>query len=138
MNPNYLIVLPYRISRHILQRWSICECRINYDSENPDKRFYIIWHRKPWDGAGWTCLEASFCGVSVAIFNTIGISDIVEHKKNGYLAKPFEAEDLYQDILYCLENQETLSRNSLTKVRQDFNNKNIVDKHISLYKSVLK
>jgi glycosyltransferase involved in cell wall biosynthesis len=83
------------------------------------------------------CLESLFCGVPVTAFNTGGIPDIVEHKNTGYLAKPFDPEDLYQGILYCIENHDELSHNSLIKARRDFNNDDIVQKHIELYKKVL-
>jgi len=83
------------------------------------------------------CLESLFCGVPVAAFNTGGIPDIVEHKKTGYLAQCFDTEDLLNGILYCIDNRDDLSRNSLLKAQNDFNNQFIVQKHIDLYKSVL-
>jgi glycosyltransferase involved in cell wall biosynthesis len=84
------------------------------------------------------CLESLFCGVPVAAFRTGGIPDIVEHKKTGYLAEPFDTEDLYQGILYCLDNRAELSGNSLRKAEVDFNVETIVRKHIELYEKVLK
>lgn len=70
-------------------------------------------------------------------FCTGGIPDIVEHKKTGYLAEPFETEDLYHGILYCIDNHAELSRNSLRKAKMDFNAEVIVKKHIALYKKIL-
>ncbi|GBR74228.1 glycosyl transferase GTB-type super family [Candidatus Termititenax aidoneus] len=87
---------------------------------------------------GLTCLEAAFCGVPVAAFNTGGIPDIVEHRKTGYLAKSFEIGDLARGIVYCLENKKILSENSLAKARRDFSNQAVLEKHISVYKNVLK
>jgi glycosyltransferase involved in cell wall biosynthesis len=83
------------------------------------------------------CLESLFCGVPVAVFNTGGIPDIVEHKKTGYLAQCFDTKDLLEGILYCIENHDELSHNALIKAHNDFNNENIVQKHIDLYKSIL-
>lgn len=83
------------------------------------------------------CLESLFCGIPVAAFRTGGIPDIVEHKKTGYLAEPFEVEDLYRGITYCLENYAELSRNALQKAKIDFNAEMIVKKHIKLYNEVL-
>lgn len=83
------------------------------------------------------CLESLFCGVPVTAFNTGGIPDIVEHKKTGYLAQCFDAEDLLKGILYCIDNYDELSHNALIKARNDFNNKDIIQKHIDLYKTVL-
>jgi glycosyltransferase involved in cell wall biosynthesis len=83
------------------------------------------------------CIESIFCGVPVTAFNTGGIPDIVEHKKTGYLAQCFDSEDLYNGILYCIDNHDELSHNALLKARNDFNNKTIAQKHINLYKSII-
>jgi glycosyltransferase involved in cell wall biosynthesis len=83
------------------------------------------------------CIESLFCGVPVAAFNTGGIPDIIEHKKNGYLAKCFDIEDLYNGILYCIDNHDELSHNAIIKAQKDFNNKDIIQKHIDFYKFVL-
>ncbi|GBR75512.1 glycosyl transferase group 1 [Candidatus Termititenax persephonae] len=84
------------------------------------------------------CLEALFCGVPVAAFATGGIPDIVEHRRTGYLARPFAAEDLAQGIAYCSAQAPRLSENSLLKAGQDFNNRAVLEKHISFYENVLK
>jgi glycosyltransferase involved in cell wall biosynthesis len=83
------------------------------------------------------CLESLFCGVPVTAFKTGGIPDIVEHKKTGYLAEPFDTNDLYQGVLYCIDNYAELSANSLSKAHADFNAETIVRKHLELYKKVL-
>jgi len=84
------------------------------------------------------CLESLFCGTPVAAFDTGGIPDIVEHKKTGYLAKCFDPEDLYNGILYCIDNYDQLSGNALKKMQTEFPNDVIAKKHIELYESVLK
>jgi glycosyltransferase involved in cell wall biosynthesis len=84
------------------------------------------------------CVESLCCGIPVVAFNTGGIPDIVDHKKTGYLAKCFDTEDLLSGILYCIENYEELSQNSLKKAQTDFNEKIILDKHFKLYEAVIK
>jgi glycosyltransferase involved in cell wall biosynthesis len=83
------------------------------------------------------CLESLFCGIPVAAFETGGIPDIVEHKKTGYLAKPFDTDDLYRGMLHCIENYTELSYNSLQKAGSDFNAESIVKKHIVLYQKII-
>jgi glycosyltransferase involved in cell wall biosynthesis len=83
------------------------------------------------------CLEASFCGIPVAAFNTGGIPDIVEHKKTGYLAKPFNTDDLATGIQHCIKNYTELSKNSIIKANRDFNTDVIITKHLELYKQVI-
>jgi glycosyltransferase involved in cell wall biosynthesis len=85
----------------------------------------------------YVCLESLFCGVPITAFNTGGIPDIVEHKQTGYLAEPFDPDDLAKGIIYCLENAGRLSKNCLEKASRDFNNETIIDKHIALYKKAI-
>ncbi|GIC77266.1 glycosyltransferase [Moritella sp. F3] len=47
---------------------------------------------------GQTASEAQSCGIPVVAFATTGLIDVVEHKKTGYLAKPFDCEDLMNGI----------------------------------------
>jgi len=80
---------------------------------------------------GLVILEAMRCETPVAAFNTGGVSDIIEHKKNGYLAKYKDAEDLAKGIQYCL------SENLNIEVTPHLDANTIVNQHISLYKKLL-
>ncbi len=53
---------------------------------------------------GYVVMEALSCGTPVVGFNVGGIPDMIEHKKNGYLAKYRDAEDITAGIKYCLKN----------------------------------
>lgn len=50
-----------------------------------------------------TVMESISCGTPVVAFNIGGMPDMVEHKKNGYLAKPFDTEGLARGISWVLE-----------------------------------
>ena len=70
-----------------------------------------------------TILEAMFCGTPSAAFNVGGIPDLIEHRQNGYLAKPFLPEDLAEGIHWILadsKRQEELSRNNRNKALSQF------------------
>jgi glycosyltransferase involved in cell wall biosynthesis len=54
---------------------------------------------------GYTIFEALSCGTPVVAFGTGGIIDQVTSKKNGYLAKYKDSEDLAEGIKYCLNNE---------------------------------
>jgi len=85
---------------------------------------------------GQVCSEAMFCGVPVAAFRTSGIPDIVEHRKTGYLAKPFVVNDLAQGIEFCLANKKELSKNSIARAKDDYFSENkIVRKYLEVYKN---
>jgi len=88
---------------------------------------------------GQTASEAMACGTPVTAFATSGLMDIVDHKRNGYLAKPFESDDLANGILWCLENNNDgqLSINAREKVMNNYTLDIMTDKYMSLYKSIL-
>lgn len=80
---------------------------------------------------GLVVLEAIRCETPVAAFDTGGISDIIDHKKNGYLAKYKDAEDLAKGIEFCL------SQKLKVEASPDFDTGLIINQHISLYKRLL-
>jgi len=55
---------------------------------------------------GQTASESLACGTPVVAFDGTGLKDIVEHQKNGYLAQPYQIEDLATGIAWVLENRE--------------------------------
>lgn len=88
-----------------------------------------------------TVLEALSCGTPVVAFRIGGIPDMIEHKKNGYLAKPFEIQELADGIIYVLkskENWENLSRVSRGKILTDFNFELQARRYLDLYEGMLK
>lgn len=79
------------------------------------------------------CLESIFCGVPVVAFDVGGTSDIVEHKKTGYLASPYDTMQLAEGVEWCLSQAEILSRNCLKKAKTDFDESEIIKKMIGVY-----
>ena len=81
---------------------------------------------------GQTASESMACGIPVVCFNTTGLKDIVEHKKTGYLAKPFDITDLKCGIEWIMnnENYDKLCENARKKVVKEFNNKVVAQKYI--------
>jgi glycosyltransferase involved in cell wall biosynthesis len=58
-----------------------------------------------------TGTEAQACGCPVVAFNCTGLPDVVEHGLTGYLAKPYDSDDLAIGIHWVLEDEER--RNAL-------------------------
>lgn len=89
---------------------------------------------------GQTASEAMSCGVPVVAFGATGLLDIVEHKVNGYLATPFDTDDLAQGIEWILNNKEysKLTINARNKIVNEFDNAVVAKQYIKLYNDVLK
>ncbi len=85
-----------------------------------------------------TSLESIFCGTPVVSFNVGGSSDIVVHKKTGWLAKPYKSDELVEGIEWCLNNTDILSKSCIEKSIQDFDKENIIQKTVEVYKKVIK
>jgi glycosyltransferase involved in cell wall biosynthesis len=54
--------------------------------------------------------EAQACGCPVVAFNCTGLPDVVAHEETGYLAKPYDFENLAKGIRWVLEDTQRHSR----------------------------
>lgn len=87
-----------------------------------------------------TASEAMACGTPVVAFGHTGLLDIVEHKRTGYLAKPFQEQDLASGIEWVLNcnNYDSLSFNAREKIVKEFDSSIIASRYIELYEKVSK
>jgi len=87
-----------------------------------------------------TIMESLACATPVVAFDTGGNSDMIEHKKNGYLAKPFDTNDLKNGIEWVLntKNYNELCINARKKVLKNFDSKVVAKKYIKLYEDMTK
>ena len=51
-----------------------------------------------------TVLESMSCNTPVVAFNVGGLSDMIVHKENGYLARYLDVNDLTEGIEFCINN----------------------------------
>ena len=89
---------------------------------------------------GNTILEAMACGTPCVAFNVGGIPDLIIHKKNGYLAKAFEEEDLARGIEFVIDNEQIntkLAEFARSYVVKKYDIHVIAEQYKSLYKQVL-
>ena len=73
-------------------------------------------------------------------FNATGLKDIVEHQQNGYLAHPFQVEDLASGINWVLEDRERYNQlciRARQKVEQQFTLELQAQKYLELYIDIL-
>jgi glycosyltransferase involved in cell wall biosynthesis len=87
-----------------------------------------------------TVVEAIACGTPCVAFNIGGMCDLIEHQRNGYLAKPYQIEDLAQGIAWVLESQERhqhLSDRAREKAEQEFGLEIQASRYLALYNEIL-
>ena len=84
---------------------------------------------------GLTAYESIHCGTPCVIFDGSGLSSIIEHKKNGYIAKKDLLDDFLKGIHWCLENSSIKQKviSNITKIK--FNKKEIIKNYISFLNS---
>lgn len=86
-------------------------------------------------------MESLACGTPVVAFNIGGMPDMIGHQDTGYLAKPFESDDLAAGITWVLENKERhtmLSRQARKTVLERYALKTVANQYQALYQDILK
>lgn len=76
-----------------------------------------------YDNLPTTVMEAIACGTPCVAFKIGGVPDIIEHQQNGYLAQPYDIEDLAKGIAWILENRDRhrqLSDRARAKAEREF------------------
>ena len=83
-----------------------------------------------------TVMESLACGTPCVAFDIGGMPDMIDHQQNGYLAKPFDVEDLARGIAWVLEDEESLRKlgvNGREKVEQNYTLEIQANSYMSLY-----
>ena len=83
--------------------------------------------------------EAQSCGTPVVAFNCSGLVDVVENLATGYLAKPFESNDLSKGIEWILKNEDykNISLKSRKRAENLWSEEIIISKYERIYQKVL-
>jgi glycosyltransferase involved in cell wall biosynthesis len=89
---------------------------------------------------GKTLIEAMACGTPVVAFDSGGPADIVDHKRTGYLAHAFSADDLAAGVAWCLEGQDravALGLAARARVESRYSIDRVAGSYRSLYRRIL-
>ncbi|MBE9228318.1 glycosyltransferase family 4 protein [Phormidium sp. LEGE 05292] len=87
-----------------------------------------------------TVMEALASGTPTVAFNIGGMPDLINHQQTGYLAKPYEVDDLTRGICWVLEDLKryrSLSQQARETVVQNFTLQQQAICYLSLYKKIL-
>jgi len=86
-----------------------------------------------------TVLEAMACGLPCVAFDQGGVPDLVDHRVSGYLAQPYDIEDLGQGITWIIEEEDRhkeLSRRARYKVKTEFTLDLAARRYVDLYREL--
>ncbi len=87
-----------------------------------------------------TVIESLACATPVVGFAIGGIPDMVEHQSNGYVATPFDTQDLAHGITFVLEDalrHSTLCHAARKKVEENYAEAVVAKQYMALYEKVL-
>jgi glycosyltransferase involved in cell wall biosynthesis len=87
-----------------------------------------------------TIMEAIACGTPCVAFNIGGMSDLIEHQENGYLAQNLEVESLAQGIAWVLKDSDRYQRlrhSARKKAEQEFSLETQARRYIELFANVI-
>ena len=86
-----------------------------------------------------TIMEAMACGVPCVGFKVGGIPEEIDHKRNGYVAEYRSAEDLARGVRWILTeaDYESLSRNAVHKVVQNYSQQSVALRYAEVYQQAL-
>ncbi len=87
-----------------------------------------------------TVAEALACGTPCAAFAINGIPDMIEHKRNGWLAQPFDPIDLAKGIQWLIGHpqQDQLRRAAREKAVSEYSMAVTANRYVALYEDLLK
>lgn len=85
---------------------------------------------------GQTLIEAQACGCLPVSFDNSGQTDIIRHKKNGYLAKYQSTDDLAAGIDWCIKTD--IRREELrNEVQRRFSESAVANRYIEIYNRLI-
>ena len=86
-----------------------------------------------------TIMEAMACGVPCVGFDTGGIPEMIDHRKNGYVAAYKDAADLAEGIRWVLAeaDRDALGRDARRKVAACYSQNAVAMKYIEVYNQAL-
>ena len=87
-----------------------------------------------------TVMEAMACGTPCIAFHIGGMPDMIDHRTNGYLAIPFDVDDLASGIAWLLEDANRLgdlSKAARDKATREYSLPFIAARYLDIYRETI-
>ena len=86
-----------------------------------------------------TIMEAMACGVPSVGFRVGGIPEMIDHRRNGYVANFKDTDDLAEGIRWILNdaNHDELKQNCLHKVTHNYSSQSVSMQYIEVYNELI-
>jgi glycosyltransferase involved in cell wall biosynthesis len=86
-----------------------------------------------------TVMESLACGTPCVAFRIGGMPDMIDHGANGYLARPFDIDDLAQGMLFVLREglSDSMGDNARKGAERNFGLEVQAERSFSLYEEIL-
>ena len=82
-------------------------------------------------------VEASACGLPAVAFDVGGMPDLIDHRRTGYLAAPYDADDLAEGIDWVLAQSAPALRSLVAERARMFSPVAVVSAHQQVYEAAL-
>jgi len=92
------------------------------------------------ESLGYTVMESMACGTPCIAFHQGGVPDLIEHGRTGYLARPYDPDDLAAGIGRVLEDDVArgeMAQRARRKVEEEFALDKVAQRYAALYREIL-
>ena len=76
---------------------------------------------------GLIALEAISCGTPCVVSDQTGLTSLISHKQNGYIAQKDSVEDFQSGIVWCLKNLIDKKEEIHLEAKKKFNQKECLE-----------
>jgi glycosyltransferase involved in cell wall biosynthesis len=92
-----------------------------------------------YDNLPQVAMEAQACGLPILSFAIGGVKEMINHKKNGYIAKKFCIEDFSTGLSWLIKNNSSkMIKANINHAKKKYESNKIANDYIKLYKKIIK
>ena len=93
------------------------------------------------EALGQTAIESGSCSTPSIGFKNTGVTQVIDHKENGYLSNYCDVEDLNNGVKWCIkeigEKNNLLGQNARKKILSHFSEEIITKKYEKVYNTLI-